>query len=307
VFVYYLRGLTSQARVLTSVYAALQTARGFIDRVSEVLAADDDVVDHPQARELLEVRGHVVFDGVGFGYGPDRRVLEDVSFEVLPGQTVAIVGPSGAGKTTLVSLVSRFFDPQEGAVLLDGYDVRDLALRSLRREVSVVLQEPFLFPISIADNIAYGRPGASRGQVEQAAREANAHEFVCELPEGYDTVVGERGATLSGGQRQRVSIARALLKDAPVLVLDEPTSALDPVSERLLLDALRRLMAGRTTLIIAHRLSTIRDADKIVVMQAGRVVEVGSHHELLARRGAYAELYTSQSRRRPRRAGVLAL
>jgi ATP-binding cassette subfamily B protein len=218
--------------------------------------------------------------------------------EVRPGQTVAVVGPSGAGKTTLVSLVSRFFDVDEGAVLLDGQDVRDVRLADLRANVSVVLQEPFLFPISVADNIAYGRPGASREQVVAAARAANAHEFVVALPEGYDTVVGERGGTLSGGQRQRISIARALLKDAPVLVLDEPTSALDVHSERLLLEALEHLMAGRSTLIIAHRLSTVRNADRIVVMEGGRVVQSGTHAELLARGGAYARLHAAQTRRR---------
>ena len=302
VFLTYLGGLTTQVHILSNVYSVLQGTRGFIDRVLEVLDGPVDVVEHPQARELEVARGHVAFEHVGFGYEKGRPVLDDVSFDARPGETVAIVGESGAGKTTLVSLVPRFFDVDDGAVLLDGHDIRDLTLRSVRRHVSMVLQEPFLFPVSIAENIAYGRPDATRAEIEQAARDANAHEFIVELPDGYDTAVGERGATLSGGQRQRMSIARAFCKDAPILILDEPTSALDPVSERLLLQALARLMRDRTTLMIAHRLSTIRDADKIVVMEAGRVAEIGTHRELLAKNGAYARLHASQKSRRRRSA-----
>ena len=222
------------------------------------------------------------------------RCLRGVSFEARRGEVVAVVGPTGAGKSTLAGLLPRFFDPDRGSVRLDGRDLRDVRLETVRESVSLVLQESFLFPFSIAENIAYGRPGASREEVEAAARAANAHEFVSDLPDGYDTLVGERGATLSGGERQRVAIARALLKDAPVLVLDEPTSALDAETEQSLLAALERLMAGRTTLVIAHRLSTIRRADQILVLRAGEIVERGSHDELIALGGAYARMHAIQ-------------
>src|SRR5205807_5648014 len=211
------------------------------------------------------------------------------------GETVAIVGPTGAGKSTLASLVLRFFDPSEGRVSIDGHDLRDVQVASVRGNVALVLQESFLFPISIAENIAYGRPDATPEDIVDAAVAANAHEFISRLPDGYETIVGERGATLSGGERQRVAIARALLKDAPILILDEPTSALDAQTEALLLEALERLMAGRTTLIIAHRLSTIRNADRIVVLHDGHVVETGTHRQLLAHKGAYANLHRQQT------------
>jgi ATP-binding cassette subfamily B protein/subfamily B ATP-binding cassette protein MsbA len=221
-------------------------------------------------------------------------VLQNVTLEARPGETLALVGPTGAGKSTLAALIPRLMDPWEGRVLIDGQDVRAVQLASVRAHVALVLQEPFLLPLSIAENIAYGRPGASRDEVEAAARAANAHEFIARLPQGYDTIIGERGATLSGGQRQRLSIARALVKDAPVLILDEPTSALDAQTEALLLEALERLMEGRTTLIIAHRLSTIRNADRIVVLEDGRVAEQGTHQELLVKGGLFQNLYQRQ-------------
>jgi ATP-binding cassette subfamily B protein/subfamily B ATP-binding cassette protein MsbA len=234
---------------------------------------------------------------VRFGYEPDRPVVADVSFEARPGEVVAVVGPTGAGKSSLVSLLVRFFDPWEGRITLDGHDIRDLRLRSLRHQVAVVLQDPFILPLTVAENIAYGRPAASLDDIRAAAAAANADEFIRRLPRGYDTVIGEHGATLSGGEKQRLAIARALVKDAPVLVLDEPTSALDARTESLLLDALDRLMKGRTTLVIAHRLSTIRHADQIVVLEHGRIVEHGRHDALIALGGLYSALHREQTTR----------
>jgi ATP-binding cassette subfamily B protein len=290
VFVSYLGLLKQRLTTFTSLYATLQTARTNVDRVLEVLEAEEEVREAPGARALEAGRGHVQVEEVTFGYEVGRPVLRGVSVEAEPGETVAIVGATGAGKSTLVSLVPRFFDPWAGRVTVDGQDVRGVQLRSLRSQVALVLQEPFLFPLTVAENIAYGRPGASREEVEAAARAANAHAFIERLPAGYDTVVGERGGTLSGGERQRVAIARALLKDAPILILDEPTSALDAETEALLLEALERLMRGRTTLIIAHRLSTIRRADRIVVLAEGAVQETGTHQILVTREGLYRRL-----------------
>jgi ATP-binding cassette subfamily B protein/subfamily B ATP-binding cassette protein MsbA len=262
--------------------------------VLEILQTRTEVADAPGARPVGRLRGHVRLEHVSFGYERDRAVLQDVSIEARPGETIAIVGPTGAGKSTVLGLIPRFFDPWSGRVTIDGIDVRDIQLRSLRKEIAIVLQEPFLFPITIAENIAYGRPEASQADIEAAATAANAHAFISRLPSGYDTVVGERGATLSGGERQRVSIARALLKESPILLLDEPTSAMDTETEQLLLGALRRLMEGRTTFIIAHRLSTVRQASRIVAVQDGAVIETGTHDELLARGGMYARFHALQ-------------
>jgi ATP-binding cassette subfamily B protein/subfamily B ATP-binding cassette protein MsbA len=298
VFVAYMRTLQHAAEDLLETYAAMREATASVDRVFEVMDADDAVHDAPDATPLVPSgagRGvRVELEGVTFGYEPGRPVVEEVSLEAAPGETVALVGRTGAGKSTLVSLIPRFYDPWEGRVLLDGVDVRTVQLSSLRSQVAIVLQEPFLLPLSVADNIAYGRPEASREEVVAAAEAANADEFIRQLPEGYDTVVGERGALLSGGERQRLAIARALLKDAPVLILDEPTAALDAQTETALVTALERLMENRTTFIIAHRLSTIRGADRIVVLEAGRVIETGTHQQLLGRSGLYRRLHQLQ-------------
>jgi ATP-binding cassette subfamily B protein/subfamily B ATP-binding cassette protein MsbA len=294
VFISYLGTLQGQLKAFTGIYSSLQSAGASVDRVMEVLDTEQEVESPPGAHPLASVQGHIRFENVSFGYEINRLILHDVSFETLPGQTIAIVGPTGAGKSTLVSLIPRFFDPRQGRVTIDGKDVRQIELKSLRSQVGIVLQEPFLFPVSIAENIAYGRPNANREEIEAAALDANAHQFIERLPEGYDTIIGERGATLSGGERQRLSIARALLKDAPILILDEPTSALDAQTENLLLEALERLMKGRTTFIIAHRLSTIRKADRIIVLESGRIVETGNHKQLLANEGLYSSLHQIQ-------------
>jgi subfamily B ATP-binding cassette protein MsbA len=238
--------------------------------------------------------GHVRFENVGFSYHPDQAVqaaVEAVSFDVAPGQKIALVGPSGAGKSTVFSLLLRFYDAEAGRIAIDGQDIRAVTIESLRGHLALVTQEPFLFDDTIAANIGYGREGATLDQIESAARAAAAHEFIVQLPKGYDTRVGEGGLRLSGGQRQRIAIARAMLRDAPILLLDEATSALDTENERLVQEALRRLMKGRTTIVIAHRLSTVLDADAIYVLDRGHVVEHGTHGELLARGGLYAKLY----------------
>ena len=292
----YLVMLYKPLETLAYTAVAVQGAAAGARRVLALLDVQPDVADAPDAVALPgRARGSLAFERVTFAYRGAAPALRDVSLDVRPGEVVAIVGASGAGKTTLASLVVRFYDPQAGRVTLDGHDLRGLTLRSLRENVALVLQDPIVFGASIRENIAYGRPAATAAAVERAARAANAHEFVAALPEGYDTVVGERGVTLSGGPRQRLAIARAFVKDAPVLILDEPTSALDADNERAILDALARLMKGRTTLIIAHRLSTIRHADRIVVLEDGAVVEEGTHGELLARHRVYARLHALQA------------
>ncbi len=293
-FLSYLGSLYGPLSVVMYTSATIQAAAGSARRVREVLDAEQEVADKPGATGLSQMRGRVQLENVRFGYDPNRPVLQNISLAVEPGETIALVGATGAGKSTLAGLIPRFFDPQAGRVLLDGLDVREVQLRSLRQHIAMVLQEPFLFPLSVAENIAYGRPHATPAEIETAARAANAHDFIMRLPQGYRTVIGDRGATLSGGERQRLSIARALLKNAPILILDEPTSALDLRTEHDLVEALERLARDRTTFIIAHRLSLVRRATRIVVLQDGQIVETGAHDELLARGGRYAEFHRIQ-------------
>jgi ATP-binding cassette subfamily B protein/subfamily B ATP-binding cassette protein MsbA len=298
VFIAYAQTLRASFASLLTTFGKVMGTEASIDRVIEVLDAEEEVPERPTALSFVrqpDRRGiAVTFDNVSFGYEPGRSVLNGIDLTVEAGETIALVGSTGAGKTTLASLVPRFFDPWGGRVLLDGTDARDLQLRSLRQQVALVLQGPFLLPLSIVENIAYGRPDATREEIIRAAVAANADEFIRRLPEGYDTVIGERGASLSGGQRQRLAIARALLKDAPILILDEPTSALDAKTETLILEAFERLMANRTTFIIAHRLSTIRNADRIVVLGDGTIAEQGRQDDLIAARKDYWQFHTLQ-------------
>ena len=282
-------------RSLAALNASLQEGLAAAQRIFTMIDYRPQIVDRPGAAPLQVTDGAIRYDGVSFSYGDGIPALRDVAIAVEPGQKVALVGPSGAGKSTVLNLLPRFHDVSSGAVTVDGQDVRAVTIESLRRSIALVSQETGLFNATVRENIAYGDPDADEAAIVAAARDAAAHEFIAELPQGYDTVIGEGGLRLSGGQRQRLSIARAMLRDAPILLLDEATSSLDTQSERLVQEALKRLMAGRTTLVIAHRLSTVIDADRIYVLDRGRVVEQGSHAELLARNGLYAELSRTQS------------
>ncbi len=293
VFLFYLSALYEPLNSITYTASTWQGAAASTDRVMEILNTPQEVTDLPGARDV-SMQGPVRYESVSFGYEPARAVLRNVSLEAKPGEVVAVVGPTGSGKTTLVNLLIRLFDPWSGRITVNGEDIRSVRLSCLRNQIAIVLQEPFIFPLTAAENIAYGRPDATNDEIVLAAEAANADEFIRRLPQGYDTVIGERGATLSGGEKQRLSIARAFLKNARVLILDEPTSALDARTESALLGALERLMKGRTTFIIAHRLSTIRNADRIVVMSSGEIVESGTHSELMGLEGLYASLYRQQ-------------
>ena len=266
------------------------------ERIREVLKTNHQIPDFPGARTAPRFRGRIEFENVSFQYEPDRPILRDVSFRIEPGQTAALVGPTGAGKTTIISLLPRFYEANSGLVKIDDTDVRKFTQKSLRQQMSFVLQETLLFHGPIWYNIAYGKPGASRAEILRAAELANAHEFIEQMPQGYNTLVGERGVTLSGGQRQRIAIARAVIRNSPILILDEPSSGLDAASERLVFEALDRLMEGKTSIVIAHRLATIRRADIILVVKDGQIVERGRHDELLRMGGLYAELYDIQFR-----------
>jgi ATP-binding cassette subfamily B protein len=295
-FVSYLGGVLHPVQMLTGLYQTLRRASVSLEALVSIWKAPDGLQDSVDARDTGVLRGEVEFRDLAFRYRPERPVLNHVSLRIQAGETVALVGPSGAGKSTLLCLLQRLYDPERGAVLVDGHDIREFKQRSLRAQIGVVLQEGCLFSDSVRENIAFGRPGASDAEVEAAARAANAHDFICALPQGYDTPVGERGCKLSGGERQRIAIARALLKDAPILVLDEATSALDVECEEQVQQALARLTAGRTTLVIAHRLSTIAAADRIVVLRDGAIAEIGKHAELMDKDHYYASLFKKQQR-----------
>lgn len=277
------------------VFAQIKEAQGATERVFDILESRPDLQDKPGARALPGLRGHVKAEAVNFSYDPRRPVITHLSFEAQPGELVAFVGPTGAGKTTVINLLHRFYDPTEGRITVDGHDLRDITLESWYRQVALVPQETVLFGGTILDNIRYGHPDADERAVQEASTAAHAHDFITGLPDGYRTVVGEKGINLSGGQRQRIAIARAILKNPRILLLDEATSSLDTESERLVQEALERLMKGRTTFVVAHRLSTIQRADRILVLDKGRLVEQGTHAELLGRMGLYHYLYTIRS------------
>ena len=293
VFSAYLLMLYQPLESLTYTAWAMEGATAGARRCFEVLDRADDVVDATDAKEISETNGALSFDNVSFSYGSAQPVLNDVNLSIAPNQIVALVGGTGAGKSTLLSLVPRFYDPGAGQVQLDGIDLRRLTKKSLRAKIAIVLQDTVLFSTTIRENIAYGRPDATDEEIREAARRAQADEFIARLPNGYDSPVGERGGHLSVGQRQRIGIARAFLKDAPILLLDEPTSALDPTTEAAIMETIKDLMRGRTTLIVTHRLATIHNVDQIVVLEHGRVVEQGTGADLLAKGGVYAKLYTS--------------
>ncbi|MCX7932644.1 MAG: glucan ABC transporter ATP-binding protein/ permease [Rhodovarius sp.] len=306
----HLRGQASVGEIVsfmgfaTLLIGRMESAVGFVSHLLfqapalaeffQVLDTQSSVPERPDAIDIGRAQGHVRFEHVGFSYPGGGRILNDVSFDAPPGRSIALVGQTGAGKTTCMALLQRLWDPQEGRITLDGHDLRDITLESLRRNIGVVFQESMLFNRSIRDNLLVGRPEATQEEIEQACRMAEAHDFILRQPQGYDTMVGERGASLSGGQRQRLAIARALLKDPPVLILDEATSALDAATEARVQKALRALMAGRTTFIIAHRLSTVREADEVLVFEQGRIVERGRFEELVAAGGRFAELVRTQ-------------
>ena len=294
VYLAYLTKFFKPVKDLASMTSAIAQTTVALERIQKILSADDIIPERSDATDPGRVKGGITLEHVAFGYGDDAPVLRDVSFTIAPGQVVGVVGPTGSGKSTVLSLIPRFYDATAGRVLIDGADVNTYKLAALRAQVGFVLQETVLFRGTIRENIAYGRPGASDEEVIAAAKLANADEFISRMPHGYDSVVGERGDTLSGGQRQRIGIARAVIRNSPIMILDEPTAALDTESERLVIEGLERLMKGRTVIMIAHRLSTVRDADKIIVLKDGVVAEEGTNDELIARGGVYAELHRIQ-------------
>jgi len=297
VFLLYLGKMYKPMRDLSKMTDTVSRASVSLERIRDVLDTESGVRDVPHARKAGRFKGRIGFDSVSFAYNPEQVILQDVSFEIEAGQVAAFVGPTGGGKSTIINLVARFYDPVSGTVSIDGTDIRRYTMQSIRDQISFVLQETLLFHAPIWQNIAYGRPDATRAEIIAAAELANADEFIRQMPEGYDTMVGERGVTLSGGQRQRVAIARAVIRDTPILVMDEPTSGLDAQSEQLVFEALGRLMKGRTSIVIAHHLATIQQADVIFVVKEHAIVERGTHAELLASGGFYSELHDLQFRK----------
>lgn len=295
-FLRYIPMLYGPIMGLTRFYASIQRALASVERVFEVLDTEPDIVDKEDAIELPVIRGVVEFKNVSFSYSDDVEVLKNISLKAFPGQMIAFVGPSGAGKTTAVNLVPRFYDPDKGDIFVDGHNLKDIKLKSLREQMGIVLQEPFLFNDTMKSNIGYGKLGATDEEIIEAAKAANAHDFIKEMPNGYDTILGERGIKVSGGQRQRISVARAILANPRILILDEATSSVDTETEMLIQDAIQKLVKDRTTFVIAHRLSTIHNADLIIVLDKGNVVEMGRHDELLANEGLYSRLHKVQFR-----------
>jgi ATP-binding cassette, subfamily B, multidrug efflux pump len=296
-FTTYLAQLASPVRRLGQIVPALAVASAAGARVFEILDTQSDVRDAPDAIPLPPMSGNVRFEHVSFAYAGRLAVLDDISFEAQPGQVIALIGMTGAGKSTVINLIPRFYDVTGGRITIDGYDIRKVTLSSLRDQIGIVLQDTMLFATTIRENIAFGRPDAHEEAIVEAARAAQAHDFISALPDGYETLVGERGVTLSGGQRQRVAIARALLKDPRILILDDATASVDTTTEQLIQEALERLMRGRTSFIIAQRLSTLRMADMIIVLEHGRIATRGTHDQLLHTSALYAEIYHQQLRR----------
>jgi ABC-type multidrug transport system fused ATPase/permease subunit len=291
IFASYASNFYSPIRNLTKLSAKFSKASVSAQRISEIFDVEPELEDKPDAVKASDLQGEIVFDGVSFHYGDGKDVLKDISFTIAPGEHVAIVGPSGSGKTTLAGLILRFYDPHRGFITIDGLDTKDYQRESLRNEIGIVLQDSILFGTTIKENIAYGKLEATMEEIVAAAKAANAHDFIMELEEGYDTTIGERGDTLSGGQRQRIAIARTFIRNVPILILDEPMTGLDVESEATVQDALRRLMAGKTCLLITHDLRAVIDADFILIMEEGRIVERGKHADLMARSDRYRQLH----------------